>query len=62
MCKTHETSNIEYAVEKSDIREMYGNPMQPMVFRAFAEKVIGEGLGAFGGGMEGMFGEGGMFG
>lgn len=34
-------SSIHYAVEKSDIKEHYGNPLMPMQLRMFSETVLG---------------------
>ncbi len=37
-------SNINYAVEKSDIQEHYRNPLMPMQLRVLGEKIYGKGF------------------
>ncbi|KKY27261.1 putative mynd domain [Phaeomoniella chlamydospora] len=48
-CLTHgrnnSWSNLNCAVEKSDIIEHYGHPLMPMQLRMFAEQVYGTGPG-----------------
>ena len=37
----HGWSDLNCAVEKSDIQEHYGNPMMPLMLRVLAEKITG---------------------
>ena len=44
---THPWSNIKYAVEESDIREHYNDPMKASILRMVAEAIYGHSASAF---------------
>ncbi|GAA5821916.1 hypothetical protein JCM11251_004778 [Rhodosporidiobolus azoricus] len=49
MSKTDEHYSVEFAQEKSDINEHYGNPSMAMIMRMWTEQVTGMRIGGFGG-------------